>query len=95
MQISWIECKEVCRDCPISTNVTNKSACQHPWRHLINNALSSSGGDTVPFSTPEQCASLGAVVSRKTIDGRRPSVQVYIDEPPAREGFIKAKITQD
>lgn len=95
MTSNWLECREVCADCPLRTERTAKTKCAHIWRHLVEMELQQSGDGTVPFDTPERSVTLGATVSRHRDEtGKRPSVQVFEEEPPTRHGYQKAKIKQ-
>lgn len=90
--VNWIECKEACSNCPLLTDDTSKEVCEHPWRHEVSEHLELSGDGTLPFDMPEVCAGLGATVSRGLIEGKRPSVQVFEEEPPQRAGYQRGKI---
>lgn len=88
----WIECREICGNCPLVTNDTPKNACVHPWRHEIADHVELSGDGTVTRDVPRLCEELGAVVAESLISGSRPSVQVYAEEPDLKDGFIKAQV---
>jgi len=90
--INWVECKEPCADCPYDTNNTSKADCIHPWRHEIKELADLYQDDPAPFDTPERLARVGATVSRVAVEGKRPSVQVFEDEPLTRDGYTKLRI---
>jgi hypothetical protein len=89
---TWIECREICKNCPLVTDNTPKESCVHPWRHEIADHLELSGDGTVTSDVPAACARLGATVSRLAINDKRPSVQIYEEEPIDRVGYVKAEV---
>jgi hypothetical protein len=92
---SYLEVKIPCHDCPLRTSRTAKVACQHVWRHFIEKSIDPVSGE-VPFDTPERSHALGAKVSFRLSDQiGRPSVQLYVDEPPQRHGFNRARIADN
>lgn len=98
--INWIECKEQCLDCPLRTDDTKKDSCRHLWRVVVGEwrelcdvlVVDDDELPAAPFDLPEVLYSMGATISRGLVDGGRPSVQAYEDEPQARPGYIKLRI---
>jgi len=91
----WLECKEICADCPRATARTARLNCAHPWRHLIIDSIDPQTGE-VPFSTPEKCHKLGARVSKHPLeDGSRPSLQLFGVEPARRHGYVVVRIANE
>lgn len=89
----WLECKEICNDCPKETLRSAKVHCHHLWRHLIANELEASEDGTVPVVTIDRAAFLGATVARQAVEGKRPSVQLFDEKPAKKQGMQIAKTT--